>query len=77
MAEYLRLVEEGASKEDLALAFLLILREVKKKHKDIAKLLGITPRAMTERVSGRAEIKRETCLAMLWILKHEYLREKV
>lgn len=77
MDQYMRLLRSGSTDEDIALAFMLIRREIKRKDKDIAALLGITPRAMTERVTGRAQVKRETCLAMLWILKHEYLREKV
>lgn len=49
--------------------FLLLRRQIGKLDKEIAYELGITPRAMTERVTGRAEIKNETILALKYLLE--------
>ncbi len=38
-------------------------------HVNLAAELGISPRALTERVTGRAVIKRETILAMKYLLE--------
>lgn len=44
--------------------FLLLRRKLGFLDKRLAAELGISPRALTERVTGRASIKRETILAM-------------
>ena len=38
-------------------------------HKTLAFELGISPRALTERITGRAAIKRETILAMRYLVE--------
>lgn len=49
--------------------FLLLRRRIGILDKELAYELGISTRAMTERVTGRAEIKNETILAMKYILE--------
>lgn len=38
-------------------------------HKTMAAELGISPRALTERITGRAVIKREAVLAMRYLVE--------
>ena len=49
--------------------FLLLRRRIGILDKELAYELGISTRAMTERVTGRAEIKNETILAMKYLLE--------
>jgi plasmid maintenance system antidote protein VapI len=48
--------------------FLLLRRQIGLIDKELAYELGISTRAMTERVTGRAEVKNETILAMKYLL---------
>lgn len=49
--------------------FLLLRRRIGILDKELAYELGISTRAMTERVTGRAEIKNETILALKYLLE--------
>lgn len=55
-------------KENYWLMFIGLRKQIGILDKSLAVELGISTRALTERVCGRAEIKRETLLAMQWIL---------
>lgn len=55
-------------KENYWLTFIGLRKQIGILDKSLAVELGISTRALTERVCGRAEIKRETLLAMKWIL---------
>ncbi len=48
--------------------FLLLRRQLGILDKELAFQLGISTRAVSERVSGRAEIKTEVILAMKYLL---------
>lgn len=58
-----------SDKENYWLTFIGLRKEIGILDKSLAIELGISTRALTERVTGRAEIKRETLLAMKWILE--------
>ena len=60
-----------SDKENRWLEFIGLRKELGILDKSLAIELGISTRALTERVNGRAEIKRETLLAMKWILEHK------
>ena len=60
-----------SDKENRWLEFIGLRKELGILDKSLAHELGISTRALTERVTGRAEIKRETLLAMKWILEHK------
>ncbi len=60
-----------SDKENRWLEFIGLRKELGILDKTLAIELGISTRALTERVAGRAEIKRETLLAMKWILEHK------
>ena len=60
-----------SDKENRWLEFIGLRKELGILDKTLAIELGISTRALTERVNGRAEIKRETLLAMKWILEHK------
>lgn len=49
--------------------FLILRKRLGVQDKELAFLLGISTRAMTERVTGRAGIKKETILAMKQLLQ--------
>jgi plasmid maintenance system antidote protein VapI len=49
--------------------FLLLRRQIGLMDKELAYELGISTRAMTERVTGRAEVKNETILAIKYLLE--------
>jgi plasmid maintenance system antidote protein VapI len=49
--------------------FMLLRRKLGKLDKELAYELGISTRAMTERVTGRAEVKNETILALKYLLE--------
>ena len=55
-------------KENYWLEFIGLRKQLGILDKTLAIELGISSRALTERVCGRAEIKRETLLAMRFIL---------
>lgn len=57
-----------SDKENRWLEFIGLRKELGILDKTLAIELGISTRALTERVTGRAEIKRETLLAMRFIL---------
>lgn len=48
--------------------FLILRKRIGILDKELAALLGVSSRAITERVTGRAGIKNETILAMRFIL---------
>lgn len=56
-------------KENYWLTFIGLRKQIGILDKSLAIELGISTRALTERVCGRAEIKRETLLAMEYILE--------
>lgn len=56
-------------KENYWLTFIGLRKQIGILDKSLAVELGISTRALTERVCGRAEIKRETLLAMEYLLK--------
>ena len=58
-------------KENYWLEFIGLRKQLGILDKTLAIELGISTRALTERVTGRAEIKRETLLAMKWILEQK------
>ena len=58
-------------KENYWLEFIGLRKQLGILDKTLAIELGISSRALTERVCGRAEIKRETILAMKWILEQK------
>ena len=60
-----------SDKENRWLEFIGLRKELGILDKTLAIELGISTRALTERVTGRAEIKRETLLAMKWILEQK------
>jgi hypothetical protein len=60
-----------SDKENYWLTFIGLRKEIGILDKSLAIELGISTRALTERVTGRAEIKRETLLAMKWILENK------
>ena len=55
-------------KESRWLDFIALRKQIGILDKTLAIELGISTRALTERVTGRAEIKRETLLAMQLLL---------
>lgn len=55
-------------KENRWLEFIGLRKKLGILDKTLAIELGISTRALTERVTGRAEIKRETLLAMQYLL---------
>ncbi len=57
-----------SDKENRWLEFIGLRKELGILDKTLAIELGISTRALTERVAGRAEIKRETLLAMQLLL---------
>lgn len=59
-----------SDKENNWLEFIGLRKQIGILDKTLAFELGISTRALTERVTGRAEIKRETLLAMKWILNN-------
>lgn len=60
-----------SDRENRWLEFIGLRKELGILDKTLAIELGISTRALTERVTGRAEIKRETLLAMKWILENK------
>ncbi len=58
-------------KESSWIEFISLRKQIGILDKTLAVELGISTRALTERVTGRAEIKRETILAMKWILEQK------
>jgi hypothetical protein len=58
-----------SDKENYWITFIGLRKQIGILDKSLAFELGISTRAMTERVTGRAEIKRETLLAMEYLLK--------
>lgn len=60
-----------SDKENRWLEFIGLRKQLGIMDKTLAFELGISTRALTERVTGRAEIKRETLLAMKWILENK------
>ena len=56
-------------KENYWITFIGLRKQLGILDKSLAVELGISTRALTERVCGRAEIKRETLLAMEYLLK--------
>ena len=57
-----------SDKENRWLEFIGLRKELGILDKSLAIELGISTRALTERVTGRSEIKRETLLAMQLLL---------
>lgn len=55
-------------KENYWITFIGLRKQIGILDKSLAVELGISTRALTERVCGRAEIKRETLLAMQYLL---------
>ena len=60
-----------SDKENYWLTFIGLRKQIGILDKSLAIELGISPRALTERVCGRAEIKRETLLAMEYLLREK------
>lgn len=58
-----------SDKDNRWLEFIGLRKKLGILDKTLAIELGISTRALTERVTGRAEIKRETLLAMKYILE--------
>ena len=58
-----------SDKENYWLTFIGLRKQIGILDKSLAIELGISTRALTERVTGRSEIKRETLLAMEYILE--------
>ena len=58
-----------SEKENNWLTFIGLRKQLGILDKSLAIELGISTRALTERVTGRAQIKRETLLAMQYILE--------
>lgn len=58
-----------SEKENNWLTFIGLRKQIGILDKSLAIELGISTRALTERVTGRAQIKRETLLAMQYILE--------
>ena len=57
-----------SDKENYWLTFIGLRKQIGILDKSLAIELGISTRALTERVCGRAEIKRETLLAMEYLI---------
>jgi len=55
-------------KENYWMTFIGLRKQLGILDKSLAVELGISTRALTERVCGRAEVKRETLLAMQYLL---------
>jgi hypothetical protein len=60
-----------SDKENYWLTFIGLRKKIGILDKSLAIELGISTRALTERVCGRAEIKRETLLAMEYLLREK------
>jgi len=58
-------------KENYWLTFIGLRKQIGILDKSLAIELGISTRALTERVTGRSEIKRETLLAMEYLLREK------
>lgn len=65
-----------SDKENRWLEFIGLRKELGILDKSLAIELGISTRALTERVTGRAEIKRETLLAMQYLLNNRVQHDK-
>jgi len=57
-----------SDKENYWITFIGLRKQIGILDKSLAIELGISTRALTERVCGRAEIKRETLLAMEYLI---------
>jgi hypothetical protein len=57
-----------AERNENYMVFLQLRRELKAPDRELCLELGVSPRAMTERVTGRATIKLETLLAMRYLI---------
>ena len=65
-----------SDKENRWLEFIGLRKELGILDKSLAIELGISTRALTERVTGRSEIKRETLLAMQYLLNNSVQHDK-
>lgn len=65
-----------SDKENRWLEFIGLRKELGILDKSLAIELGISTRALTERVTGRSEIKRETLLAMQYLLNNRVQHDK-
>ena len=61
-----------SDRENYWLTFIGLRKQIGILDKSLAIELGISTRALTERVCGRAEIKRETLLAMEYLLREKH-----
>jgi hypothetical protein len=68
MFNYEQLMLINADQEEKYMCFLGMRSRLGMLDKNLADELGISARALTERVTGRAGIKRETLLAMAYMV---------